>query len=84
MKSKIVSILAVSLMTLFLSAQAFACGANMGNKTDKDTSASMSDMSKSDQGLSIDRDTGDLNQSGYDTRQDVPETDQSGPSSSED
>ena len=84
MKSKFLSIAVVALMALFLSAQAFACGANMGTK-DKDVS-SMSDTSNSDQNLAPDRDTANQNQGDYNSTAplDQPDTDQSGPATIQD
>jgi hypothetical protein len=73
MKSTIPGIAAVALVTLFLSARVFACGTNTSNKTDRD----MPSVSDSSGRMSIDRDTGDLNQSGYDSNEplSLPDTD---------
>jgi len=91
MYSKILRILAIAITTLFLGAQAFAgqCAKedkDIGNKADQGTSSTMSDTGGSGQSLSPDRDTGKMNQGGYDNTksQDLPQTDESGTGSGSD
>jgi hypothetical protein len=79
MNSKLLRIFVVALTTLFLNAQAFACGGGQGAQNDKDrakTHLDKSSMSSSDQSFSTDRNM-EMDQSSYDNNKSMDRSDQS-------